>query len=82
MDENQWKDFLEKAIDILFPEDKENITPESTITKYLYNTEHQSPKSFFSKTSFEGLRRTRRMALHYYWDKGSYPRQTETPQTR
>ena len=53
MDEKQWKDFLEKTIDILSPEDKENIPPEPTITKYLYITEHQSPESFFSKTSLK-----------------------------
>ena len=51
MDKNQWKDFLEKAIDILSPDDKEKIPPEPTITKYLYITEHQSPKFLFSKTS-------------------------------
>ena len=53
MGKNQWKDFLEKAINILSPEDKENIPLEPTIMKYLYITEHQSPKSFFSKTSLK-----------------------------
>ena len=53
MDENQWKDFLEKAVDILSPEDKENIPPEPSITKYLYIAEHQSPKSLFSKTALK-----------------------------
>ena len=53
LDENQWKEFQEKALEIFSPKDKENIPPEPTVTKYLYITEHGSPKSFFSKTSLK-----------------------------
>ena len=62
MDENQWKDSLEKTIDLVSPEDKENIPPEPTIVKYLYIMEHQSPKSFFFKTS-----------LKYYTEQERWP---------
>ena len=50
LDENQWKEFQEKALKF---EDKENIPPEPTVTEYLYITEHGSPKSFLSKTSLK-----------------------------
>ena len=53
LDEVQWKEFQERALEIFSPEDKENIPPEPTITKYLYIAEHQSPKSFFSKTALK-----------------------------
>ena len=53
LDENQWKEFQEKALEIFSPADKENIPPEPTVTKYLYSAEHGSPKSFFSKTSLK-----------------------------
>ena len=53
LDEIQWKEFQEKALEIFSPADKENIPPEPTLTKYLYSAEHGSPKSFFSKTSLK-----------------------------
>ena len=53
LDKNQWKEFQEKALEIFSLENKENIPPEPTVTKYLYSVEQWSPKSFFSKTSLK-----------------------------
>ena len=53
LDETQFERFQEKAVDILSTEDKENVPPEPTITRYLYVTEHHAPKWFFSRTSLK-----------------------------
>ena len=49
LDATQWENFQKEAITVLSGEDKENIPPEPTVTRYLYVTEHP-PKFFFSKT--------------------------------
>ena len=63
LDESQWTDFCIQANNLLAFQDKENIPPESTITRYLYITEDQLTKAFFSKSSLKDY--TEKQGLPY-----------------
>ena len=47
LDESQWERFQTHSMG------EENIPPEPTLLRYLYATEHQPPKLFFSKRSLK-----------------------------